>query len=59
MKKDLLICPFCREKGITNILGEIKNGDLLVKRYAQSYTLIESKEFKIKCNCGELVYFKI
>jgi hypothetical protein len=58
--KNLLICPFCLKKGIKNVLGEIdKSGNLLVKRYAQSYTIIESKDLKIKCSCGELVYFKI
>lgn len=57
--KNLLICPFCKEKGIKNILGEIQSGKLIVKRYAQSYTIIEGDNFNIKCNCGEMVYFKI
>ena len=57
--KNLLQCPFCRQKGVKNILGELDaSGNFLVKRFAQSYTVIVSTEFNIKCNCGETIYFR-
>jgi len=55
--KNLLRCPFCGDK---NILGEINSdGDVVVKRYPGAFTIIESKQIKIKCGkCKELIYFK-
>ena len=59
MLKNLLVCPFCQERGIKNTLGELDaSGNFIVKRYAQSYTVVDSQDFKIKCSCGELVYFR-
>jgi hypothetical protein len=60
MKRNLVICPRCREQGHLSVLGEIdEQGRLAVMRFHQGLTRIGGRDFWVVCGrCGELVYIK-
>lgn len=60
MKKQKLICPNCRERGKTEVLGEFdKDGNFYIKRYHKGATKIVSREFAVECGvCGEVVFIR-
>ena len=59
-KRNLVICPNCQNKGITQVLGEIDDfGHFLVMRFHKGITRIIGGKFTVACGvCGELVYIK-
>ena len=60
MKKNLLICPTCRNNGVKSILGELtKDNTFLIQRFHKGYTEIIGKDFGVKCGaCGEPVFIR-
>ena len=59
-KRNLIICPNCRERGVVNILGEMdKLGHFLVMRFHKGLTRIVGQDFAVVCDkCKELVYIR-
>jgi hypothetical protein len=59
-KKTLVVCPDCEIKGFKSILGEIgTDGDFLVQRFHQGFTIIESPQFNIVCGkCHGTAYIR-
>ena len=59
-KRNLIVCPKCKENKITQVLGEIDDwGHFLVMRFHQGITRIVGGSFAVVCGkCGELVYIK-
>ena len=59
-KKTLIICPTCESQGVKSILGELGNdGDFLVQRFHQGFTIIKSPNLAIVCGkCLGTAYVK-
>lgn len=59
MRKNLIVCPSCRNNGTINVLGEIKDGSFLIQRFHKGYTRIIGKDFAVYCEiCSEPIYIK-
>ena len=57
--KHLLICPVCKEKGIQQVLAEIKENKIIIKRFHMHETNVIARSYAVQCgNCGEVVFFK-
>jgi hypothetical protein len=58
-KKTLVICPTCESQGVKSILGELNNGDFMVQRFHQGFTIIKSPNLAIICSkCLGTAYVK-
>ena len=56
--KLLVVCPTCQMLGKKNILGELKDGCLIIMRFHNNFTRIRG-EFEVVCeSCSEPVYFR-
>ena len=57
--KILIYCPVCQKNGLINILGELVNDGLIVKRFHCGETKIISDQFIVVCgSCHEPIFFK-
>lgn len=60
MKRNLIICPQCESKGVTQILGELEpNGWFTIQRFHKAFTKVKGSNFGIACSgCDETVFIK-
>lgn len=57
-EKTLLNCPTCQMGGTKQILGELKEGCLIIMRFHNHFTRIRG-QFEVICdNCNDMVYFR-
>ena len=57
--KQLLVCRFCEEKGIRQILGEIRDKEIIVMRFHLHETRIIAENYSVRCgNCGEVIFMR-
>ena len=55
----LIYCPVCVKLGKINVLGEMTNDGIIIKRFHKGQTIIKSEEFSVVCgDCGETICFK-
>ena len=59
-----ILCPFCQEKGKTEVLAELnEDGEVVVQRYRsgndRKVTAVNGKDFYLTCKvCNEMVFLR-
>ena len=55
----LLYCPVCVKLGKINVLGEITDNGIIIRRFHAAETIIIGTNFSVMCgNCKEIICFK-
>ena len=55
----LIYCPVCVKQGKINVLGEMTDDGIKIRRFHKTETIIRGEEFSVICgDCGEIICFK-